>query len=121
MKLLIDFPDTLSTEMLLEQKQIPCFCKVSSDFSVSFEHLFPNRIEGQIQNWDIEKISNRAPAGAGGEYLYFQHALITLQKLNKSSYNVIELKFFCEGIGWCSIISEGSYGPVGDFWDSDEP
>lgn len=36
MKLNINFPKSMVADDLLKQKRIPCFCKVSKEFEISF-------------------------------------------------------------------------------------
>lgn len=41
MKLNIDFPENMITDELLRQKRIPCVCKVSKEFEISFSDTVP--------------------------------------------------------------------------------
>lgn len=41
MKLNIDFPGNMITDELLTQDWIPCFCKVSKGFEISFSDTVP--------------------------------------------------------------------------------
>lgn len=67
----INFPANLRTEMMLALPHIPCFCKVKgSIFEISFSDPLPTGC-GVVHEWSIEKIDERAPAGAGGEFSHF--------------------------------------------------
>jgi hypothetical protein len=115
----IDFSKNLAVDMLLEQEKIPCVCRVGSSFEVSFNSPLPVA-SGVVSDWELSMLEERAPAGAGGEYIYYQPGLITISRIDENKYKVVDLAFFCEGVGWCLVIKDGEYGPPGTFWDEDD-
>ena len=118
MKLNIEFPRNMITEELLNQKNIPCFCKVSGDFQISFQEPLPE-VAGKVSEWDRIKLEERALAGAGGEYTHYTNGMITLKEIGLTQYQIIDLSFFCRSYGWCTIIENGIYATPKDFWDEE--
>ncbi|RIJ08330.1 hypothetical protein DXT77_21425 [Pseudomonas sp. 91RF] len=116
MNLNIDFPDNLITDELLVRKRIPCFCKVSTDFEISFSVTVPES-SGLVFGWDREELERRAVAGGGGRYTHFSNGLITLEGVGKGVYKIIDLEMFDTSFGWCAVLLNGEYAPPGDFWD----
>jgi hypothetical protein len=114
----INFPDDLNTKMLLGQSKIPCFCMVGESFEIRFDSPLPEAC-GFVSEWDRHKLEERAPAGGGGKYTYYQPALISLKEIDGGKYQVIDLELFCESVGWCPIINQSEYAPPGSFWDDD--
>jgi hypothetical protein len=51
MKLNINFPDNLITDELLRQERIPCLCKISKEFEISFSDTIPES-SGIVSEWD---------------------------------------------------------------------
>ena len=88
-------------------------------FNISFNDPLP-KVTGFVHDWDLSILEERAPASAGGKCVYHQPGLITLSKIDTNAYKVIDLDFFCEDVGWCTILENGEHGPVGDFWDDDD-
>lgn len=119
MKLKTEFPDNLNSEMLLSCKLIPCFCKISSVFEIEFNEIMQTNVTGLVEDWDIKEIDLRSPAGGGGKYIHYNYGLVTLNKIDRDIYNIVELRFFCSSVGWNSIVVNGMYGPIGEFWDDE--
>ncbi|MDH0650327.1 hypothetical protein N5D48_26105 [Pseudomonas sp. GD03858] len=118
MKLNITFPENLITNELLGQKLIPCVCKISKEFEVSFSETVPES-SGLVSDWDRKELELRALAGGGGRYTHHANSLITLEKISESSYKIIDLEMFYRSYGWCAVIRGGEYAPPGDFWDEE--
>lgn len=118
MKLNIDFPNNRITDELLMQERIPCFCKISTDFEISFSDTVPES-SGLVSAWDRRELELRAIAGAGGRYTHFANGLITLRKVGEGVYKILDLEMFCTGYGWCAVLRGGEYAPPGDFWDEE--
>ena len=118
MKLNIVFPESMKTEQLLMQERIPCVCKISKNFEISFSDIIPEAI-GTVLEWDREELELRAVAGAGGRYTHYANSLITLAALEPDVYNIMSLDFFYVNFGWCAVISKGEYAPPGKFWDDE--
>ncbi|WP_169315892.1 hypothetical protein, partial [Pseudomonas syringae] len=114
MKLKIDFPKSMITDELLGQKRIPCFCKVSKEFEISFSDTVPES-SGVVSGWDRRELELRAVAGAGGRYTHFANGLITLQKIDEDVYKIIDLEMFYRSYGWGTVLRGGGYTPPGDF------
>ncbi|WP_432219469.1 hypothetical protein ACREYJ_12340 [Pseudomonas kribbensis] len=116
MKLNIDFPENMITDALLEHARIPCLCKVSSAFEISFSDTVPES-SGVVSDWDRSELDLRAPAGAGGQYTHYSNGLITLEKVAKGIYRIVDLEMFNRCVGWCAVLKDGEYAPPGKFWD----
>ncbi|MBX9409448.1 hypothetical protein K5E40_27705 [Pseudomonas baetica] len=119
MKLHIHFPDNLISDDLLRQQRIPCLCKVSKQFEISFSDTVPES-SGIVSGWSREELERRAVAGAGGQYTHYANSLITLSKISEGLYQIIDLEMFYRSFGWCTVFRDGQYAPAGNFWD-DEP
>ncbi|WP_092304269.1 hypothetical protein [Pseudomonas sp. NFIX28] len=118
MKLNIRFPKNLATDALLGQKLIPCLCKVSKEFEVSFLDPMPE-VSGVVSEWDRKELELRAIAGVGGQYTHYAFGRITLKEVELDVYQVIDLEMFYRIFGWCVILKDGEYAPPGDFWDEE--
>lgn len=118
MKLNIAFPKNMITDELLRQKRIPCFCKVSNEFEISFSDTMPES-SGAVSGWDRRELELRAVAGAGGRYTHFANGLITLQKVDEDVYRILDLEMFYRSYGWCVVLRDGEYVPPGEFWDEE--
>lgn len=118
MRLKIDFPDNLITDELVLQKQIPCFCKVSNEFVISFSDTIPES-SGIVLDWDRRDLELRAVAGAGGQYTHYANSLITLKRIGSNVFEIVDLEMFYRSYGWCVILLNGAYAPPRDFWDSE--
>lgn len=118
MKLSIVFPQILATESLLEQRLIPCICKISKEFEVSFSDPLPE-VTGIVSEWDRAELELRAIAGGGGQYSHYAHGRVTLKKIHTDVYQVLDLEMFYRLFGWCSILEDGKYAPPGKFWDDE--
>lgn len=93
MKLNIDFPESMITDELLRQEQIPCFFKVSKEFEIWFSDTVPES-SGVVSEWDRRELELRAVAGAGGRYTHYASGLITLQKVDENVFKIIDLEMF---------------------------
>lgn len=118
MKLNIDFPANMITDDLLLRKYIPCLCRISKEFQISFTDTVPEST-GIVSEWDREGVELRAIAGGGGEYTHYANSLITLQKVEGNIYRIIDLEMFYTNFGWCVVLKDGEYAPPGDFWDEE--
>ncbi len=108
-QLVIQFPKNLVTELLIQQKDIPCFCKIAKDFELDFTESIP-QVSGKVIHWDRRELELRAEPGAGGEYTHYRNGLVSLQETEqKDVYNIIDLKLFYYHLGWCSVITNGEY------------
>ncbi|WP_095120370.1 hypothetical protein [Pseudomonas sp. Irchel s3f10] len=119
MKLNIHFPDNLISDDLLRQQRIPCLCKVSTQFEISFSDTVPES-SGIVSGWSRDELERRAVAGAGGQYTHYANGLITLSKISEGLYQIVDLEMFYRSFGWCAVFRDGQYAPAGYFWD-DEP
>jgi hypothetical protein len=117
MLLKIQLPDNLVVQGLLEQKNIPCFCRVrSSSFEILFQDPFP-QATGVVEGWDQRVLDERADAGAGGQYLHYCFGMVTLRKAGEHIFDIVDLSFFKSSIGWCSIVESGKLSPLKQ-WNS---
>ena len=119
MILKIEFPDNLITDELLRQTQIPCFCKISKEFEISFSDTIPMS-SGVVLNWNLKELELRAVAGAGGQYTHYANSLITLNRVGENVFDIVDLEMFYRSYGWCVVLRGGAYAPPGHFWDEDE-
>ena len=118
MKLNIKFPDNLVTDDLLRQQRIPCLCKISTRFEISFSVTIPEST-GLVFDWSREELELRAVAGAGGQYTHYANSLITLSKIGQDLYEIIDLEMFYRSFGWCTVLRNGQYAVPGNFWDEE--
>lgn len=105
MLLKIQLPDNLVVQSLLEQKNIPCVCRVNG---VSFQLLFQDPLPqatGDVEGWTQKVIDDRAPAGAGGEYTHCCFGMVTLKRAGEHVFEIEDLSFFESTIGWCPIMA----------------
>ncbi|MCH0726119.1 hypothetical protein K9U74_33320, partial [Pseudomonas aeruginosa] len=70
MKLRIEFPKDIRTGYLLRQERIPCLCKVSKEFEISFSDTIPES-SGVVLEWNRKELELRAIAGGGGRYTHY--------------------------------------------------
>lgn len=106
----IKVPEDLRINEMLKRKDIPCFCKIDTKFVLTFD-FNPFLLEGEILEWNIKKINLLYPSRVGGEYTYYNHAMVSITKLSEDKYEVSSLKFFESTLGWCPIIIDGEYAP----------
>ncbi|WP_123533462.1 hypothetical protein [Pseudomonas fluorescens] len=118
MKLNISFPANLITDDLLKQQRIPCLCKVSTQFEISFSDTVPES-SGVVTGWNRQELELRAVAGAGGPYTHYANSLITLRKIGQDLYEIIDLEMFYRSFGWCAVLRNGQYAPPGNFWEEE--
>ncbi|GAA6143712.1 hypothetical protein [Hydrogenophaga sp. 5NK40-0174] len=111
----IAFPDNLICEGMVRQVDIPSLAKVSGSktFTLEFPLLFPGII-GQVTGWTPELVADRAPAGAGGEFTHVKDSLVSLRKVDSTSYRIIALKFFYASHGWLNLVEGGTWSSVFD-------
>lgn len=120
MYLKIDFPENLLVQVLLEQKNIPCFCSIDRVFHIGFQDPLPD-VCGVVEEWDQKIIDERAPAGAGGRCTHFCFGTVSLEKVEDKVYRILDLSFFNRSVGWCPIVENavllppGTWG-VGEDW-----
>ncbi|WP_157632240.1 hypothetical protein [Variovorax sp. CF313] len=104
----ISLLSNLTVKSMLEQKNIPCFCKVGGNhFELAFQHPLPAAV-GKVTGWSTEMVDARAPAGGGGPYTHYCFATVTLEKTAPDFYRILDLSFFNEISGWCPIVVEGT-------------
>ncbi len=108
MKILANIPYDLRTKNIFAQEDIPCFTRINEQFIIDFD-LDPYFIEGKVVDWDEYKLNLLFGAGVGGDYTYYNHSLITIQKIKEGEYDIISLKFFDDMTGWVSIIENAEY------------
>lgn len=119
MLLKIQLPDNLVVKSLLEQKNIPCFCRVRG---TSFELLFQGPLPqatGVVEDWTHKVIDDRAPAGAGGEFTHYCFGMVTLKKAEEHVFDIVDLSFFESTTGWCPIMTSGELCAVRQ-WNTPE-
>lgn len=108
MKLIAEFPDYLDAQEMLTKDNTPCFIKAGYQTEIILDYGRRN-LHGKLSGWSEINVCSLCPAGAGGEYIYYNHAMITINKINQNEYDVINLKMFDAYIGWCNIIIDGEY------------
>jgi hypothetical protein len=107
LKLEISLPNNLTVESLIEQRNIPCFCKIGgSSFELMLQDPLP-MASGRVVGWNTEMVDARAPAGGGGRYTHYCFSMVTLKRLAVDVYQIFDLSFFNEVSGWCPIVVEG--------------
>jgi hypothetical protein len=114
----IVFPSNLTSTSLIQQKNIPCLCRIGKIFEIVFQDPLPNVI-GRVTTWDHVKFNECAPSGAGGVYTHYSPAQISIESEELELYRVITLYLFYEDLGWCSVIENGEYSEAGAFWDEE--
>lgn len=120
MELELTIAKNLLTQRLLEQREIPCVCRIRGlHFEIIFIEPLPEA-HGKVSNWDSKKIDERAPAYGGGTHTHNCFGRVSLKRIEGDRYAVVDLAFFNRAVGWCPIIIDGDYGPVGSFWDEEE-
>lgn len=115
----IDFPHNLTVIELLQQKNIPCLCRVAKDFEIVFQAPLPEAV-GVVHGWDRTLLEERAVAGGGGRYTHCAFATITMEKVQAGMYQIHDLALFYTGFGWCPVLVDGEYAPPGNFWDKED-
>lgn len=118
MKLSIKFPENLLTHSLLEQRLIPCICKIATEFEIEFLDPLPEAA-GTVLEWDRAELEKRAIGGVGGQYSHYAHGRVTLKKVDIDIYQILDFEMFYRLFGWCSILEDGNYAPPGQFWDDE--
>jgi hypothetical protein len=108
----------LTTQRMLKQIDIPCLSKVSQTFEIVFESPLPAMV-GVVEDWDRKLLAERAPAGAGGEYIYHRPSLICLREMAEELFQIVHLKMFYDSFGWLKIIENGEYAKPVPIWDED--
>ena len=108
----------MHTDRLLKQERIPCLCKISKEFEISFSDTVPES-SGIVSEWSRNELELRAVAGGGGQYTNYANSLITLQKIGEGLYKIIDLEMFYTIFGWCVVLKDGEYAPPGNFWDEE--
>lgn len=103
---------------MLRQIDIPCISKVSDRFEIVFESPLSAMV-GMVEGWDRKLLAERAPAGAGGEYIYYRPSLVSLQEIADELFQIVHLKMFYDSFGWLKIIENGEYAKPGPIWDED--
>ncbi|WP_082267107.1 hypothetical protein [Komagataeibacter europaeus] len=108
MKLKIAFPDNILSKIIINQKFIPCLCKISRDFGLEFRDPLQEAV-GIVLEWDYTLIEERAPALVGGEYSHYADGEISIMHVSEDIYDILDLKMFYPDYGWCPIIKDGDY------------
>jgi hypothetical protein len=109
-RLHIRFPDNIIADEVIKQKHIPCFCKYRGELEVSFNSPLPEAI-GKVDGLSMTDLSDRASAGAGGHYIFFEFGMITLRMIEKEVFDVVDLLFFDGTEGWRTIVENGELAP----------
>lgn len=114
MILSVEVPEDLSIKEMLKRKDIPCFCKVNTKSLLVFD-FDPFLLEGKILEWDARKMNLLYPSLVGGDHTYYNHALVSIDKISENNYKISNLKFFESTLGWCPIIVDGEYAPEPEY------
>ena len=70
------------------------------------------RIVALIGRARLHDINARVPVGAGGEYLHYSFALLTLRRVEEDCYLIHDLSFFKRmSPGWFPVVEDGSWRP----------
>ena len=118
MKLIINFAKDLLSQSLVQQKNIPCLCKIGINFEVHFPCLQYEKF-GLVEDWDRKELEWRAPAGAGGAWTHHRCCLISLEPVSDGVYKIEDLSMFYEDMGWLPVLKNSIYvTPVG-IWDEE--
>ncbi|WP_130732490.1 hypothetical protein [Komagataeibacter xylinus] len=113
MKLKISFPENCISEIIIEQKFIPCLCKISHNFEIEFKvPLQP--ATGIVFEWDIGLIDERVPAGTGGQYLHYANGEISIVHISDDMYQILDLNMFYPSSGWRPVMKDGDYAHLMD-------
>ncbi|HGM9953492.1 TPA: hypothetical protein ACKRFF_004362, partial [Providencia stuartii] len=99
--------------------KIPCHIQISNKFEIIFE-IESTRIIGEVSEYNRALFEQRVIARAGGNYIYNEPSLITLSRVSKGVYRVVDLFVFYSDFGWCSVIENGDYMEPHQFWDNDD-
>lgn len=110
MILIIDMPKDLRLNELIKREDIPCFCEIATKFILTFDFA-PFLIVGELIKWELEKINLRYPSRVGGNYSYYNHAMVSIDRISENKFKVKSLKFFENSLGWIPIIIAGDYAP----------
>ncbi|MDO7211686.1 hypothetical protein [Acinetobacter nosocomialis] len=52
--------------------------------------------------------------------MYFKRSLITLERIDKVHFKIVDLSMFLNGTGWCKVIEKSIYAePNPNLWDTD--
>jgi hypothetical protein len=117
MELDITFPNNLSTAEMLKVRRIPCLCSIDGeDFNIAFQPPLPD-VSGKVCGWTPSIISERAPAGVGGQYTYFCFGMVSLVQKQETMYRIVDLYFFDRNYGWCGIVENGTLSVSHNFYD----
>lgn len=118
MKLRLEFPDNLITSELLMQELIPCLCKVSDDFEVTFFDTSP-QVTGVMEGWDRDELELRAISSIGGKFTHNACSRVTIKQVADDLYDVVHLEMFYRSYGWCVVMRDGRYAEPRQFWDEE--
>lgn len=107
MQLIVQLPDNLIVQGLLEQKNIPCLCRIKGGlFEVLFQDPLP-QATGSVEGWTHKEIDTRSPAGVGGKYTHYCFGMVTLKKTAEHIFDIVDLSFFEFNLGWFTILEGG--------------
>jgi hypothetical protein len=118
MKLRVKLPNNLITSELLMQELIPCLCKVSVNFELTFFETSP-QVTGVMEEWDREELELRAISRIGGEFTHNACSRVTIKQVAADLYDVVHLEMFYRSYGWCVVIRDGQYADPRRFWDEE--
>lgn len=85
-----------------------------------FLKLNQQELFGEVSEYNRALFEQRVIARAGGNYIYNEPSLITLSRVSKGVYRVVNLFVFYSDFGWCSVIENGDYMEPLQFWDNDD-
>lgn len=107
----IKLQDTLNVQSMLQQSDIPCFCKISgTSFELEFQKPLPDAV-GKVEGWSQRLICDRAPGLGGGIYTHFNFAQVTLERVDADLFSIKCLRFFYHSHGWITLIENGEWSP----------
>jgi hypothetical protein len=93
-------------------KVISRVCRISNTFEIEFIRPLRTVGLGVVEKWNLKEIGFRVPGYGGGRYIYHHFAIVSLNKFGIDSYEITDLSLYCEGRGWCSVISGGEFTEV---------
>jgi hypothetical protein len=110
-QLQIELPDNLIVDAMLEQQRVPCVCVLKGGpLTISFVDPLPAGT-GTVDGLTYAILHERAQALTGGNYLYFCFGMISLRRLNRTLFEIMDLSFFDYTEGWRSIVESGTLAP----------
>lgn len=99
---------------LFKRRNIPCIVKVKhKGLEIAFpEALNIGECSGSIVSYDSVLMKERLFFSAGGTYLIYEPALVTLKKIEENLFSVIDFSIFYSFLGRINIIKNGEYSEL---------